>query len=148
MKYGPYLINTFSSEFFFFFYLFFQKLFHLLRILKTNCRLWSAVPDFLFDCINRFELAHQTVGPGGAPTPRLPSLIAKMCDKIGHSNSYRLCKLGITTNCRSENDSTFKTRNHNKKQKSHNFVIGTGLYRHICFGFFFAFFVFAISQPS
>ena len=108
----------FDRIFFIFFKSFFtKKLFHLSKILKTNCKLWSAVPDFLFNSINRFELARQTAGRGGRLAPPVPSLIAKSCVYVGHSNFDRLCRLGIPMNCRSENDSTFETRKPEQKQK-------------------------------
>ena len=56
-------------------------------------------------------------GPGGRLAPPVPSLIAKSCVYVGHSNFDRLWRLGIPMNCRSENDSTFETRKPEQKQK-------------------------------
>ena len=76
-------------------------------------------------------------GGGRLAPPRLPDLITFVVGKLGRSPHYTICRLGISTNARSENDTTLGISGTTpKKLKSHNFVIETDYYRHDCFVFF------------
>ena len=55
---------------------------------------------------------------GGAKLPRLPSVIKKINEKLGHSHCFRLCRLGMSNSCRSENKSPYvRAETTPKKQK-------------------------------
>ena len=128
---------NFWRNFFLNFLIFFtKKLFYFSRILETNCRLKSAVPDFLSTDL-KFWLVKRRAG--GAPSPPGFQVCYKnwMC-------GYRLWKLDIPTKCRVI---TLFVRNPNKKQKSqiHAKVWGKGGKVHFARSVSY-FFVFVISQ--
>ena len=77
--------------FIFYFFIFFPKNFFIFEIFE------NVIPDSkrkyshtIFKNTNRFELAHQMAGRGGAKPPRLPSVIKKMWVAVGHMTRLQI----------------------------------------------------------
>ena len=122
---------NFWPNFFLFFYFFYKKTFLSFKNSENKLQIKKRSTRLSIGQYQQIWASSSNGGPGGRLAPRLPSLIKKM---------FVRCVIQTTTDCEDwaflqyvgvRTSPFLKLGNPNKKQKSHNFVIGTGICRQV-----------------